>query len=31
MLPSSSRTYPLSLDKKVEAYRKMFESAGITF
>ncbi len=28
-LPSSSRAYPLSLDKKVEAYRKMFEFAGI--
>lgn len=28
-LPSSSRAYPLSLDKKVEAYRLMFEYAGI--
>lgn len=28
-LPSSSRAYPLSLEKKVEAYRKMFEFAGI--
>lgn len=28
-LPSSSRAYPLSLDKKVEAYRKLFEFAGI--
>ena len=28
-LPSSSRAYPLSLDKKVEAYRKLFEYAGI--
>lgn len=28
-LPSSSRAYPLSLDKKVEAYRKMFVFAGI--
>lgn len=28
-LPSSSRAYPLSLEKKVEAYRKMFELAGI--
>lgn len=28
-LPSSSRAYPLSLEKKVEAYRKMFEYAGI--
>ena len=26
-LPSSSRAYPLSLDKKAEAYRKMFETA----
>ena len=25
-LPSSSRAYPLSFDKKVEAYRKMFDS-----
>ena len=25
-LPSSSRAYPLSFDKKVEAYRKMFEN-----
>ena len=25
-LPSSSRAYPLSFDKKVEAYRKMFEA-----
>ncbi len=25
-LPSSSRAYPLSFDKKVEAYRKMFAS-----
>ena len=24
-LPSSSRAYPLAFDKKVEAYRKMFE------
>lgn len=28
-LPSSSRAYPLSLDKKAEAYRKMFETAKI--
>lgn len=28
-LPSSSRAYPLSFDKKVEAYRKMFEWAGM--
>lgn len=28
-LPSSSRAYPLSLEKKAEAYRKMFEFAGI--
>ena len=28
-LPSSSRAYPLSLDKKVEAYRKLFVFAGI--
>ena len=25
-LPSSSRAYPLSFDKKVEAYKKMFDS-----
>ena len=25
-LPSSSRAYPLSFDKKVEAYRRMFET-----
>ena len=30
-LPSSSRAYPLSLEKKAEAYRKMFEMAGINF
>lgn len=30
-LPSSSRAYPLSLEKKAEAYRKMFEKAGINF
>lgn len=28
-LPSSSRAYPLSLDKKAEAYRGMFEFAGV--
>ncbi|MCM1313608.1 MAG: uracil-DNA glycosylase family protein [Bacteroides sp.] len=28
-LPSSSRAYPLSFDKKVEAYKNMFRSAGI--
>ena len=28
-LPSSSRAYPLSLEKKAETYRKMFEMAGI--
>ena len=28
-LPSSSRAYPLSLDKKVSAYREMFIYAGI--
>jgi len=28
-LPSSSRAYPLNLDKKAEAYRKMFETAKI--
>ena len=27
-LPSSSRAYPLAFDKKVEAYRKMFEMIG---
>ncbi len=26
-LPSSSRAYPLAFDKKVEAYRRMFDSA----
>jgi len=25
-LPSSSRAYPLAFDKKVEAYRRMFDS-----
>ena len=28
-LPSSSRAYPLSFDKKVEAYRRMFEAVFI--
>lgn len=28
-LPSSSRAYPLSIDKKVEAYKKMFETVGL--
>ena len=28
-LPSSSRAYPLSFDKKVEAYRRMFASVGL--
>ena len=28
-LPSSSRAYPLSLDKKVNAYRQMFAFAGM--
>ena len=28
-LPSSSRAYPLSFDKKVEAYRRMFEATGL--
>ena len=27
-LPSSSRAYPLSFDRKVEAYRKMFVAVG---
>lgn len=27
-LPSTSRAYPLSLDKKVEAYRSFFEQVG---
>jgi len=27
-LPSSSRAYPLAFDKKVEAYRQMFEMIG---
>ena len=29
-LPSSSRAYPLSFDKKVEAYRQMFDSISQT-
>ena len=28
-LPSSSRAYPLAFDKKVEAYRQMFETVGL--
>ena len=28
-LPSSSRAYPLALEKKAEAYRRMFAQAGI--
>lgn len=28
-LPSSSRAYPLSFDKKVAAYRAMFQSVGL--
>ncbi len=28
-LPSSSRAYPLAFDKKVEAYRRMFEYVGV--
>ena len=28
-LPSSSRAYPLAFDKKVEAYRRMFETVGL--
>lgn len=28
-MPSSSRAYPLSLEKKAEAYRNMFISAGL--
>ncbi len=28
-LPSSSRAYPLAFDKKVEAYRRMFEIVGL--
>ncbi|MBR1448176.1 MAG: uracil-DNA glycosylase family protein [Prevotella sp.] len=28
-LPSSSRAYPLAFDKKVAAYRKMFETVGL--
>ena len=30
-LPSSSRAYPLSFDKKVEAYRQMFQAVHIDF
>ena len=28
-LPSSSRAYPMSFDKKTEAYRQMFEEVGM--
>lgn len=28
-LPSSSRAYPMAFDKKVEAYRQMFEEIGM--
>lgn len=28
-MPSSSRAYPLSLDKKAAAYRRMFEQIGL--
>ena len=28
-LPSSSRAYPLAFDKKVDAYRQMFEQMGL--
>ena len=28
-MPSSSRAYPLSLDKKAAAYRRMFETIGM--
>ena len=28
-MPSSSRAYPLSLDKKADAYRQMFETIGL--
>ena len=28
-MPSSSRAYPLSLDRKAAAYRKMFEATGL--
>ena len=28
-MPSSSRAYPLSLDKKTAAYRRMFEAIGL--
>lgn len=29
-LPSSSRAYPLAFDKKVEAYKKMFDFVGVS-
>jgi len=28
-MPSSSRAYPLSIDKKADAYRRMFAAAGV--
>ena len=28
-MPSSSRAYPLSLEKKTAAYRRMFEAIGL--
>jgi len=28
-MPSSSRAYPLSLDMKAAAYRRMFETIGL--
>jgi hypothetical protein len=28
-LPSSSRAYPMSLERKADAYRKMFEFANL--
>jgi hypothetical protein len=28
-MPSTSRAYPLSLDKKAEVYRLMFSSLGL--
>ncbi|MCU4570448.1 uracil-DNA glycosylase family protein, partial [Acinetobacter ursingii] len=28
-MPSSSRAYPLALEKKAEAYRVLFENIGL--
>ena len=28
-MPSTSRAYPLKIEKKAEYYRKMFETAGL--